>query len=347
MNPDRSGRTYVIAEMAWGHNGSVEVALELVRGAKLAGADAISVHVTSLPDYMVPHYRCADGVTTSDRTVSEIYQYLERLNLSQADWLRVFAEARRVGIDLCVMCNDGPSLDFVRPHHPDAFVLAAACFTEFEFIRAIGRERKPVILRVGGATLAEIDRALAILKDAGAPDVSLLHGIQLYPTDIAMLNIRAITTLQTTFRCNVGLADHIDGGLDAAVTLPLLAVALGASAIEKHITVDRALKHEDFEAALGLVEFKRLVDGIRQAEAALGDGRFGDLTDADLKYRRVSRKRVVARQRIPKGSKIAANMFTFKRADHGLDPGEGESLIGRTTVRDVEADEGLDFSVCG
>ncbi len=338
MSADRSGRTYVIAEMAWGHNGSVDVAIQLTRGAKEAGADAISIHVTSLSDYMVPHYRCVDGVTTSDRRVGEIYQYLERLNLSQDDWVRVFAEARRVGIDLVVMCNDGPSLEFAKRHNPDAYALAAACFTEYDFIRAIGRERKPVVLRVGGSTLAEIDRALAILREEGAADVVLLHGIQ--------LNIRAITTLQTTFRCKVGLADHIDGGLESALVLPLLALPLGASAIEKHITVDRALKHEDFEAALGIAEFIRFVRNIREAERALGDGRFGDLTEADLRYRRVSRKKTVARQPIPAGTRIAADMIAFKRADSGVDPSEAESLVGRSAVRDIEMNEGLSPSVC-
>ncbi len=340
------GRTYVIAEMAWAHNGSADVALDLVRGAKAAGADAIGIHVTSLPDYMVPQYKCVDGVTTSDRSVGEIYQYLEKLNLRQEDWARVFADAKRVGIDLCVMCNDRPSLEFVRQHQPEAYVLAAACFTETDLVKAIGRERRPVVLRVGGATLAEIDRAIGLLRAEGAGDITLLHGIQLYPTDIALMNLRAITTLQTTFRCKVGLADHIDGGDPAALTLPLLALPLGAAAIEKHITVDRALKHEDFEAALGIAEFTRFVEGIRRAELALGTGSFGDLTDADRKYRRVSRKKTVARRAIARDTRITADMIAFKRADAGMDVGDSDALIGRTAARDIEMDEGLDASNC-
>ena len=343
MARDEAERTMIIAEMAWAHNGLVENALELLRGAKAAGADALGIHVTSVPDYMTPDYRCSDGVTTSDRSVGEIYRYLERLNLSYAEWDRVFAEARACGLGLCAMCNDEPSLEYVQRAGPTMYVIAAACFAELEFVRSIGRQRKPTVLRIGGATLGEIERVTDTLRAEGTSDITLLHGIQLYPTDIRQLNLAALATLKMTFGCKVGLADHIDGDLEVARVLPLLALPYGATMLEKHITIDRALKHEDFEAALDIGNFKRFVGFVREAERSLGRGTLGVLSEADLKYRRVSRKKIVARRAIRRGQTIGREDIAFKRSDRGAEPCEIDMLIGRVATRDVEVNDGLDL----
>lgn len=333
----------IIAEMAWSHNGSPDVAVHLVEGAKTGGADAIGLHLTSLPDYMVRHYRCTDGVTTSDRTVSEIYTYLDKINLTPEGWARVFTKAREVGIKTCVMCNDRPSLDLAERHAADMYALAAACFTEYDFIDAISRTGKPVFLRVGGASLDEIERAVSILRDGGSDGITLLHGIQLYPTGIDQLNISAIRSYRERFGVDVGLADHIAGELDEAGTLPLLAVAYGATAIEKHITVDRELKHEDFEAAIGIKEFRRFVTLIRSAECAIGSGEIGRLSEGDMRYRRVSRKRIVAAKDIAQGATISRDLVTFKRSDTGADPKFIDVIVGQKAGRDYFQDEGIDI----
>jgi len=171
-----------------------------------------------------------------------------------------------------------------------------------------------------------------------------LHGIQLYPTDTGLLNLSALAVLKTAFNAPVGLADHIDGGLQEAQMLPLLAIPYGISVIEKHITLDRALKHEDYEAALGIAEFARFTELVRLAEGVIGSGTISALTPAELKYRRVSRKRAVARRSLAKGTVIATNDITFKRSDHGLDASEATLLIGRTLKCDVSLDDGLDLS---
>jgi sialic acid synthase SpsE len=342
--PHQTPRITIIAEMAWAHNGDPNVALGIVNGAKRAGADALGIHLTSLPHYMVRHYRCVDGVTTSDRTVSEIYRYLEKLSLDVDAWTAVFRRSEAIGLPLCVMCNDEPSLELAVRHDPAMYALAAACFTELEFVRNIGRLGKPVILRIGGATLGEIEAVIDVLRSAGAGPVTLLHGIQLYPTGVEHLTLSAIPKLRQVFRCPVGLADHVDGGRDEALYLPLLAVPMGAAIIEKHITIDRALKHEDFEAALGVDEFQRFVAMVRLAEQAIGQCRVGELTEGDLKYRRVSRKRAVARREIPAGTRISESDIAFKRSDSGVDPSQIHLLVGRTASRNIAMDEGLEIS---
>jgi len=197
---------------------------------------------------------------------------------------------------------------------------------------------------IGGASLGEIDQTVRLVRESGNQDFVLLHGIQLYPTDLSCLNLSALRVLQTVFNCPVGLADHIDGGSELAPVLPLLALPYGATVIEKHITLDRELKHEDFEAALGVGEFRRFVEHIRRAEMAIGNGAVGALTPADLKYRRVSRKRIVLRAPLSKGVVLSRDHLTFKRSDYGAEPSQLSLLVGRTLHCDVDKDEGVDLS---
>jgi sialic acid synthase SpsE len=341
-------KTYVIAEMAWAHNGSLDTAIQILHGAKKAGADAVGIHLTSMPDYMVPRYLCNAGQTISGSQPSndgEIYRYLERLNLKWEEWLRFLQVTDELKIDVCAMCNDSVSLNFGKSQRQiSSYALAAACFTEVDFVRETARQNKPMVLRIGGATLGEIERAVSAIRECGNDDIVLLHGIQLYPTDPGLLNLSALTVLKTVFNTAVGIADHIDGGLQEAQMLPALAIPYGISVIEKHITLDRALKHEDYEAALGVAEFARFTELVHLAERAIGDGAIGALTPAEIKYRRVSRKRAVARRAIPLGTVITPADITFKRADHGLDASEASLLVGRTLKCNVSLDDGLDLS---
>jgi sialic acid synthase SpsE len=341
-------KTYVIAEMAWAHNGSLDTAIQILRGAKKAGADAIGIHLTSMPDYMVPHYRCVDGQTLSGGPGSEdghIYRYLSHLNLKQEDWQVFFRTALDLGVQICAMCNDLASLAFAASQNAiDVYAISAASFTEHDFVLEIARQKKPLVLRIGGATLGEIEETLTLIRQVNDEEIILLHGIQLYPTDISLLNISALAALKQCFRCRVGLADHTDGGTEEAFFLPAIAIPYGASAIEKHITLDRDLKHEDYEAALGVEEFQRFVRNIRLTEFAIGNGILGTLTAADLKYRRVSRKRTVARNNLSKGTLVSRGDVVSKRSDNGLDPGQTELLIGRKLCVDVAAEEGLDLT---
>lgn len=345
MNPFKVGQrlvdhgepTFIIAEMAWAHDGSLDKAIRIARGVAEAGADALSIHITSLPDCMVLHYGNPEGVSAG-KPASEIYRYLERLNLSPEQVGTLCAETRQAGLALCVMPNDFPSLALARSLGPDAYVLAPACFAEEDFVRALAREGRPVILRIGGATLGEIDRAVWWLRGAGAHELLLLHGFQVYPTPLEETHLRALPMLRQVFGCHVGLADHLDGGGDQALVIPLLALALGAVAIEKHITWDRAERGEDFEAALDPVRFKTFVRYVRAAEAALGEATMPLLSPDVLKYRQVSRKRVVASGDLPAGTVLEPRHLACKRSDAGALPDERPSLLGCRTRVAIPAD---------
>lgn len=279
---------------------------------------------------MVRHYANPSTVSGGKSTTA-VYDYQERINLPPPAIRELVAAVRETPMALCVMANDFPSLEFGESLRPHAYVLPAACFVEEDFIRAMGQLRRPVILRVGGATLGEIERAVYLLRESGGAELLLLHGFQTYPTRLGETNLRFLPTLRQVFNCHVGLADHLDGGDDLALVIPPIALALGAVAIEKHITWDRNERGEDFESALDPGAFATFVRYVRAAEAALGTAAMPPITEDVSTYRQVSRKRVVAAEDIVAGTVLEGRHLVCKRSDEGALPNERTYLIGRRT----------------
>ncbi len=337
---EQKPQIFIIAEMAWSHDGSLGNAKKIIKGAAEAGADAVSFHVTSMKNYMVKDYGCAAGQTLSaGKEEEKIYDYLEKINLKNRDWEELFPYAKNLGLDICVMPNDFESFNFSKKLNPDNYVIASACFLEEDFIREVAKQKKPVILRIGGATLAEIEEVVNLIKKEGNNEIILLHGIQLYPTKLEDTHLSLIPSLKIIFGLPVGLADHIDAESELAIIIPLMALPMGVAVIEKHLTHDRSLKGEDIEAALNPNEFKKFVGYIREAEKALGQPCFRKLSEGELKYRNVSRKKAVAARKIDKGEEITKDKITFKRTDQGVSPSEIKYLIGRKANCDIEQDE--------
>ncbi len=339
----KNEHTLIIAEMAWAHDGSVEKAISIMKAAKEAGADAIGIHVTEIPAYMVPHYGSGEGRVSAGKEHMKVYQYLQDINLTTNDWIDFAVAARANGIALCVMPNDNISLEFCeRDIKPEYYVLSAAAFVEAEFVKAVAQTRRHTFLRIGGATIGEIESALSTFQAIdGGGGVTLLHGFQNYPTELKDANIRQMESLHKLFGVPVGLADHIDGADPTAKAVPLLALALGASCLEKHITWDRAEKGEDFEAALNPKDFKEFVSFVRAGEIALGDRYWGELSAAAERYRNVSRKRMVAAHAIASGAVLRRDDITFKRADVGISPSQLEAVVGRTLKVDLDENDGI------
>lgn len=332
----------IIAEMAWAHDGSVEKAIRIMLAAKEAGADAIGIHITDIPSYMVPHYGSGEGRVSAGKEHMKVFQYLQDINLKSDDWVKFADSARVAGIAMCVMPNDLSSLEFCESRiKPECYVLTAAAFVEAEFIAAVAKTGRQTIFRIGGATLGEIEASLNLFSANGGGQVTLLHGFQNYPTKLEDTNIRQMQSLHELFGVSVGLADHIDGGDPSAKAVPMLALALGASCIEKHITWDRAEKGEDFEAALDPKDFKEFVAFLRAGEVALGKRTWGPLSPAAERYRGVSRKRMVAARTIKSGTSLTRNDITFKRADVGISPALLDSVIGRLTKADLVENDGI------
>jgi sialic acid synthase SpsE len=346
-------KTYVIGEMAWGHSGSFDIALKLLSTIKDAKADAIGIHITNLETYMTKDYKCLDGQTLSAREETQedsvnIYEYLEKINLTNEQWLLFDKAAKNLGVKIVAMCNDIESFEFSKRMNIDKYVIAASSFYEFDFIREIIKYNNDVIIRIGGANLTEIDNVVNCIFETDADSkINLLAGIQLYPTPMDQLHIKSIQTLAERYRdrnITLGLADHIDGDHPYSAYMPALALAYNVSTMEKHITTRRQDKLEDFEAALGSEEFKLYVDFIRQTEIVLGNGSLDYVINPqNEKYKLVLRKRIVASEFIKKGEVISKKNIAFKRSDYGTELQHLNELIGKKVKKDLNIDEGITF----
>ncbi|MCF8482115.1 MAG: N-acetylneuraminate synthase family protein [Rhodospirillum sp.] len=332
----------VVAEMAWAHDGSTEKARIIIDAAADAGADAINLHLTDIPSYMVTYYGSGEGRVSAGKENSKVFDYLRDINLSFEDITALVAHARERGLLVSAMCNDWPSLAFARDDlGPDILMIHPSCVCENRFLEAMLAVGKPVVIYVGGLTLSEIERAVATAKRVGNDRVILQHGFQSYPTAIEDNNLAYLDTLRDLFGLPVAFGDHTDGDDPMAMVVPLLAVARGAEVIEKHITHDRMAKGEDFEAALGPDAFKVFVTQLRQAETAMGSAHWRPLSERELKYRSVVRKRAVADGPIAAGTPITHDNVVFKRCDVGLFPEELEGFLGRPAQRDLVGEEAI------
>lgn len=333
---------YIIAEMAYSHDGSVTLAKDIADKAAAAGADALSIHITHIPDYMVRHYGSGPGRVSAGKESESIFNYLDEISPSFDDWKEIVEYTKQLGLDVLIMPNDNASLKYAKTLKPDAYVLSAACFEEYDFIKAIGHEKVPVYLRVGGATLGEIETVIRLLKPSSGV-ITLLYGHQSYPTQIEENHLNYLTILKHTFGLPIGVADHTDAEDEFATILPLLAIPLGISCIEKHITHDRALKGEDHESALNQDEFLLMVTRVNKSVKALGATHAWLQTDSSENYRKTVRKRIVARCDIKAGEKLDDNNLTCKRADEGLSPALLSQLEGAYADIDLSMDSGISF----
>lgn len=333
--------TFIVAEMAWSHDGSVEKAKKIIEAAANANVDAICFHITSLADYMVPSYKSGKGRVSAGRESLSLYRYLKDINLGKKAWRELFSYAKKLKLLICAMCNDLPSVNFVSKLKPDAYIISLSSITEEELIRRVAREKKPIFLRISGAFLSEVEKAISLIRKEQFDDIVLIYGFQSYPTRLEDINLARIRSLKAAFSLPIGFADHTDGGSDLALVVPLIALPFGANVIEKHLTHDRSLKGEDFESALNPEDMKKFVQNLREIEKTFGSSSIKPLSKAELDYRQVLIKRVVAGRDLKKGEKITRKKIAFKRADEGIFPDEIERILGKKAVVNIKKDDSI------
>jgi len=336
----------VVAEMAWAHDGSPENARVIIDAASNADADVINFHLTSIPDYMVTYYGASEGGVSAGKETSKVFEYLQSINLADADVKELVEYARSRGLLISTMCNDWPSLRFAKDQlDADMLMIHPSCVGEKAFLRAMLEVGKPLVIYIGGLKLVEIETAVELAREVGNDDVILQHGFQSYPTAVEDNHLRYIETLKRQFGFPVAFGDHTDGDDPLAMIVPIMGVACGANVIEKHITYDRDARGEDFESALGPAQFKLFVEQLRASESALGSPSWRPLSEREIKYRNIVRKRAVASRPIPAGTPVTEDSIVFKRCNEGLFPEEVESLLGRAAAKDIAEEEAITWDV--
>lgn len=321
---------YVIAEAGVNHNGELDLALKLVDAAKAAGADAVKFQTFIAKEIASESAPTAayqrDG--TSARSQLEL---LEPLELSQQAHEEIQTYCREVGIEMLSTAADLPSVALLDALGLAAFKVGSAEITNIPLLRAVADRGRPIILSTGMATLSEVERAVQTLRDAGAMEICLLHCVSAYPMPAEQANLRAMQTLHRALNVPVGFSDHSEGD-----TVAVAAVALGAKLIEKHLTLDRNLPGPDHQASLEPEPFAQLVQRIRLAEAALGDGNKAP-QPIESEVAAVVRRSLVAKTAIQAGERFSAQNLACKRPATGISAVHWDALLGKSARQAIAA----------
>ena len=325
-------RVFIIAEAGVNHNGSLDMALQLVDAAKQSGADAVKFQSFKADQLAT---RSAHKAAYQERTTSQAesqFDMLKRLELDRAAHERILRHCEDRGIQFLSSPFDLPSIDLLAEMKLPVYKIPSGELTNEPYLRKIGAKGKPVILSTGMATLGEVEEAINTLRAAGAGQLTLLHCVTEYPAPYAEVNLRAMHTLKLAFGLPVGYSDHTPG-----IEVSIAAAALGAEMIEKHFTLDRSLPGPDHAASLEPGELKAMVTAIRNVEAALGTG-IKAPAPCEIPNISVARKSLVAASSLPAGHKLQEQDLNIKRPGNGLAPKLMPALVGRTLRVAVERD---------
>lgn len=323
--------TFIIAEAGVNHNGDRDMAKKLVEAAAEAGSDAVKFQTftaDSLTTKTVPKAKYQEAGDTAKSQ----HEMLKKLELPRDVYQELHEFAKQLGIIFLSTPFDESSVDLLVELQVPAIKAGSGELTNLPLLAYIGSKGLPVLLSTGMGTLGEVEEALEALGDV-QQGVLLFHCTSAYPVDANDVNLRAMETLRLAFQCPVGYSDHTNG-----IATAVAAVALGAAAIEKHLTLDRSLPGPDHRTSLEPAEFRAMVQGIRQVEKGLGMA-VKRPSPAELEMRKVSRKSVVAVCDIAKGSRISADMVAIKRPGTGISPRYLGWVVGRVASGNISADD--------
>jgi len=326
--------TVIIGEIGVNHNGDPDLARRLVDVAVEAGVHIVKFQVFKTEKEisrfaaLTPYQQEKSGGAANQL---ELCKQLELPASAMRD-LAKYCEARQIGFLCSVFDFDSTDL-LVDDLNAQALKVASGEVTNLPFLEYIGSRKVGAIMSTGGCTLAEVGRAVTTLQRAGCPELVLLHCVTSYPAPADQLNLRAMQTLRQEFGLPTGFSDH-SNGIEAA----MVAAALGAVAIEKHFTLDRTMDGPDHAASLEPDELKRLVEGVKFAKAALGDG-VKRPAPCELPNLPLIRRSLVASGKLRKGEKLTREMIEIKRPADGIEPGKLDDVIGRRLARDLDEDQ--------
>jgi N,N'-diacetyllegionaminate synthase len=332
---------YIIAEIGANHNGDMALCRRLIDAAKSAGADAVKFQSWSKRSLISTAEYARNTRYAAAQRIPTLEQAVEQYQLSADDHREIAAYCRANGITFFSSCFAPEEVDLLESLDAPAYKIASMDVNHLPLLEYVAQTRKPVFLSTGMATLGEVERALEVLRCHGAGPVVLLHCVSIYPCPPELAHLRQIATWQSAFEVPVGYSDHTLG-----LAVPLAAVALGACAIEKHFTIDTRLDGWDHAISADPAELRALVEGSRAVFAALGSPA-RRVSEAELEKRKSFRRRMVARRAMRRGERLTAADVDFKRPGTGIQPDELRYVLGRPLLRDVAADEELEWADLG
>jgi len=329
-------KTFIIAEAGVNHNGSLDMAFQLIDVAVAAGADAVKFQTFKAEKVIAVNAPKAGYQKETTGSNESQLEMVKKLELDEKAHIQLYQYCQHKGIRFLSTPFDLESIDLLCRLGLDIFKIPSGEITNLPYLRKLGVLKKRLILSTGMADLGEIEDALDVLTESGTPmeNITVLHCNTEYPTPFADVNLKAMLTIRNAFPgLSVGYSDHTNG-----IEVPIAAVAMGASVIEKHFTLDRNLPGPDHRASLEPPELSAMISGIRNIEKALGTGSKKP-SPSELKNKLVARKSIVAAFPIKKGETFTAMNITVKRPGTGITPMRWDEIIGRKAGRDYKMDE--------
>lgn len=329
-------KTLIIAEAGVNHNGSIDIAKQLVDAAVYAGVDYVKFQTFKTENLVSKRAKRAQYQKDSSRDTDDSqFTMLKKLELSIEQHYELIDYCKQKKINFLSTAFDLDSISFLASLKLGLWKIPSGEITNYPYIKKIAQLREPVILSSGMSTLKEIKAALEVLTRWGVEreQLSILHCNTEYPTPMIDVNLNAMVALRDELGVTVGYSDHTKG-----IEVSIAAVALGAKIIEKHFTLDRKMDGPDHKASIEPDELKLMVDSIRNIEQALGTNE-KKVSESEKINLKIARKSIVAKRKIDKGERFTEDNLTVKRPGDGISPMKWEEVIGRKAVRAFAEDE--------
>jgi len=329
-------KVLIIAEAGVNHNGDITLAKKLIDAAAAAGVDYVKFQTFNSKKLVSKSAQKADyqKQNTNNEVESQL-KMLQKLELSKNDHLILIDYCKAKNIKFLSTAFDLDSIDFLEELKIDLWKVPSGEITNLPYLRKLGGLGKPVIISTGMAEMSEIEDAINVVTSSGTDikDITVLHCNTEYPTPMQDVNLTAMNTIKDVFKVPIGYSDHTLG-----IEIPIAAVALGATVIEKHFTLDNTMDGPDHKASLEPQELKKMVTAIRNIEQALGNG-VKVPSPSEVKNKPIARKSIFANVDISKGEVFNENNITVKRPGTGISPMKWDEVIGTTATKNYKADE--------
>lgn len=325
----------IIAEAGVNHNGNLNMAKQMIDAAAAAGADFVKFQTFNADRQVTRTAKKADYQAQTTDSAESQHTMLRRLELNEAMHHELIAHCATRNIEFLSTGFDIESIDLLESLGQECFKIPSGEITNLPYLRHIGRLGKTVILSTGMSTLGDIEAAIEVLGQCGTPSakITVLHCTTEYPTPMTEVNLRAMQSIHSALGVATGYSDHTQG-----IEVAIAAVAMGATIIEKHFTLDRNLPGPDHQASLEPAELKAMVAAIRNIEVALGDG-IKRLTHSEARNKPVIRKSLVASRSIKAGEIFTSKNLAVKRPGTGISPMRWDDVLGKVALRDFAVDE--------
>lgn len=327
-------KTLIIAEAGVNHNGSILLAKKLIDIASSSGADIVKFQTFKAENLVTKKTKQANYQKRNDKSKNQ-FEMLKKLELSNNDFRTLFKYANKKNIEFLSTAFDIETLDFLHNLGQKRFKIPSGEINNLPYLRHVAKFKKEVILSTGMASMNEIKIAVNILKKNGLllNKISILHCTSAYPAPFEEVNLMAMQKIQSILKTRIGYSDHTLG-----IEVSLAAVALGATIIEKHFTLNNKMKGPDHKASIDPFMLKALVRSIRNIEKSIGNPKKIP-SKAEYENILIVRKSIVAKQKIKIGEKFTENNITTKRPANGLSPMFWDQIIGKISDRDYKKDD--------